>query len=216
MKIFRAKSKFNDIIVLETQTWGKALFLNNELQSTERDQEIYHRALCFNAMQPAARHVLVLGAGEGSTARMILNSGPDKQVAMVEIDQKVIDVCREHIPSMSGTVWDNPRLHLIIDDAFTFVNQCSERFDAVVSDLSSPSPDGISEPLYTKHFYSKVKDILKPGGIFVTQATHRPDRYWKEFKEAFPQSGTWSEWVPSFGVPWHFFGGIYESKLKLA
>lgn len=216
MKQLRTLSLYNDIIILDTATWGKALILNGELQSTEADQHIYHRALCFNAMQPAAKHVLVLGGGEGSTARMILNSGHDKQVAMVEIDQTVVDVCKRYIPSMGGTVWENPRLHLIIDDAFSFVGNCQERFDAIISDLSSPTPGGISDPLYSAHFYDKVKRLLRPNGIFVMQATWRPERYWKDFKQAFPNAGTWSEWVPSFGVPWHFFGGTNESKIKLA
>ena len=215
MKIIRKQSKYNDIVVLETVTWGKALILNDELQSTERDQHIYHQALCFPAMQPAAKKILVLGAGEGSTARMILQSSPDKQVVMVEIDQMVIDVCREHIPSMGGTVWDNPRLHLIIGDAFTFVEECAEKFDVVVSDLSSPSPDSTSDPLYRDHFYGKVKNILKPNGMFVMQGTHDPKPYMKDFEKSFKKPSCWSEWIPSFGVPWYFIGGVYESKIIL-
>lgn len=216
MKQLRSLSRFNDIIILDTATWGKALILNGELQSTEADQEIYHRALCFNAMQPAAKHVLVLGGGEGATARMILNSGQDKQVAMVEIDPEVVSVCRQYIPSMGGTVWDNPRLHLIFDDAFTFVDNCQEKFDAIISDLSSPAPGNTSDPLYSLHFYEKVKRLLRPNGIFVMQATYKPERYVADFKKAFPNAGVWSEWIPSFGVPWYFMGGSYESKIKLA
>jgi len=214
-KIFRCQSKFNDIIVVDTASWGKCLILNNELQSAEADQQLYHRALCFSALTQATKHILVLGGGEGSTAKMILNADPDKRVVMVEIDQMVVDVCKEQIPSMGGSVWENPRLKLIIDDAFTFVEQCTEKFDAVISDLSSPTPNSTSDPLYTAHFYSKVRGILKPNGLFVMQATHRPSRYWEDFQSAFPKHNRWSEWIPSFAVPWHFFGGIYEPKIKL-
>lgn len=216
MKLFRTKSKYNDIIVLETATWGKCLILNGELQSAESDQHLYHKALCFNAMQPMAKNVLVLGAGEGATAKMLLASHPEKKVCMVEIDQKVIDVCKEHIPSMGGTVWENPRLNLVIDDAFLFVDKCTEKFDIVVSDLSSPIIDGSMEEGFTKKFYTKVKSVLRPGGLFIMQATHRPNIYWDDFQSEFVEPGAWSEWIPSFGVPWYFMGGKYEPKITLA
>lgn len=207
MRIFRDKSEFNEILVVNTATWGKALILNGELQSTEKDQDIYHRSLCYGAMQPSARNILVLGGGEGATANLILKSGENKQVVMVEIDQKVVDICKSQIPSMGQNVWTDPRLTLIIGDAYAFVDKFTEQCDVIVSDLSSPTFDGISEQLFQKNFYEKVKKILRPGGLFLMQATDRPHLYWKDFKEAFPRSQQWSEWIPSFGVPWYFFGG---------
>lgn len=210
MRVFRTKSEFNEIMVVDTATWGKALILNGELQSTEKDQEIYHRSLCYGAMQPSARNILVLGGGEGATANLILQSGELKQVVMVEIDQKVVDVCKERIPSMGQNVWNDPRLTLIIGDAYAFVEKFNEQCDVVVSDLSSPTVDGISEDLFSREFYKSVKKVLRPGGLFVMQATDRPHIYWKDFKEAFPRSQQWSEWIPSFGVPWYFFGGVNE------
>lgn len=208
MRVFRDKSEFNEIMIVDTATWGKALILNGELQSTEKDQEIYHLSLCYGAMQPSAKNILVLGGGEGATANLILKSGKDKQVVMVEIDQKVIDICKERIPSMGQNVWDDPRLTLIIGDAYAFVEKFNEQCDVVVSDLSSPTVDGISEDLFSREFYKSVKKVLRPGGLFIMQATDRPHIYWKDFKEAFPRSQQWSEWIPSFGVPWYFFGGI--------
>lgn len=207
MRIFRDKSEFNEILVVNTATWGKALILNGELQSTEKDQEIYHRSLCYGAMQPSARNILVLGGGEGATANLILKSGQNKQVVMVEIDPKVVAVCKSQIPSMGQDVWTDPRFTLIIGDAYAFVDKFTEQCDVIVSDLSSPTADGISEQLFQKNFYEKVKKILRPGGLFLMQATDRPHLYWKDFKEAFPRSQQWSEWIPSFGVPWYFFGG---------
>ena len=214
-EIFRCQSKYNDIVIVDTATWGKALILGGELQSTEKDHHIYDRALCFSAMTNSMKHILVLGSGEGSVARMILKSDPDKRVAMVEIDQTVVDVCKKEIPSMGGSIWEHPNLNLIIDDAFAFVDKCSEKFDAVISDLSSPFPGSSSDPLYGPQFYDKVKSILKPKGLFVMQATWKPDRYIKGFQSSFSNVQAWSEWVPSFGVPWYFFGGSYEPKIKL-
>lgn len=208
MKLFRDQSEFNEIIIADTRTWGKALILNGELQSTEGDQHIYHEALCSLVNQPGAKNVLILGGGEGATADRILKYAPAKQVIMVEIDQKVVDLCKEHMPSLGNQVWDNSRLHLVIGDAFKFVEETSEVCDAIVSDLSSPIIDGTSERLFYADFYTKVKRILKPRGLFVMQATDQPEKYWSDFKKSFQSAIMWSEWIPSFGTPWYFFGGL--------
>jgi hypothetical protein len=51
--------------------------------------------------------------------------------------------------------------------------------------------------------------------MFVMQATHKHEQYVKDFSEVFQKTACWSEWIPSFGVPWYFFGGVYESKIEL-
>lgn len=208
MRLFRDQSEFNEIVVVDTATWGKALILGGELQSTEGDQHLYHEALCSLVNQSAAKHILVLGGGEGATADRILKYAPNKQVVMVEIDQKVVDVCKEQMPSLGNKVWDDPRLHLVIGDAFKFVEDTTEVYDAVISDLSSPVVDGSSEPLFHADFYEKVKKILRPRGLFVMQATGKPDLFWPDFRKSFDKAIMWSEWVPSFGMPWYFFGGL--------
>lgn len=208
MRLFRDKSEFNEIIIADTKTWGKALILDGELQSTEGDQHIYHEALCSLTNQSGAKNILVLGGGEGATADRILKYGADKQVIMVEIDQKVVDLCKEHMPSLGNKVWEDPRLHLVIGDAFKFVEETTEIYDAVISDLSSPVVDGSSELLFSADFYEKVKKILRPRGLFVMQATGRPELYWSDFKRSFDKAVVWSEWVPSFQIPWYFFGGL--------
>lgn len=208
MRILRDKSEFNDILVVNTKTWGKALILNGELQSTQADQDIYHQALCYDVGQTKAEKVLVLGGGEGATANLIIQKSKDSQVVMVEIDRKVVDICRREMPEMGGNVWTNPRFNLVIGDAYKFVKEFDDKCDAIVSDLSSPTVDGISESMFQKEFYKDVKRILRPGGLFVMQATDRPYLYWSDFKAAFPHSDRWSEWIPSFSVPWYFFGGI--------
>jgi spermidine synthase len=86
---------------------------------------------------------------------------------MVEIDRTVVDLCREHMPSLSDGAFDDPRADLIITDGLKFVAETDRRFDVIIVD--STDPIGPGEVLFSETFYGDCKRCLTPGGIVVTQ-----------------------------------------------
>lgn len=99
----------DNVLLAESPVFGKMLFLEGELQSTEFDEAIYHEHLIHPAVQKALKkfdeekgrvgdlRVLVLGGGEGATVRELLRYPKElvKEVVWVDIDKDLVEKCRE-------------------------------------------------------------------------------------------------------------------------
>ena len=204
---------FQHLQICESATQGKVLLLDGTWQSCTRDEFIYHEALVHPAMLACAqpRSVLILGGGEGATAREVLRWSSVQRVVMVDIDAEVVEACREHLPEMHGGAFDDPRLQLRVTDALELLNSTDERWDVVISDLSDPLEEGPSFQLFTQEYFSKARRVLAPGGAFVVQAgTVGPAEVDKHARLHATVAACWEHtesyqaFVPSFGTPWSF------------
>lgn len=210
--VYSGRSKYQDIIVIETYEYGLALVLDGKTQSTELDEFIYHEALVHPAMilHGAPRKVLILGGGEGATLREALKYGSVERAVMVDIDEEVIRVCREHMRFMNEGVFDDKRVNLVIGDALDYVFNTNETFDVIIADLSDPIVEGPSYKLYTREFYARVGEILSPNGVFVTQATsptNTPETHaviYSTARSVFPKTAYYHIFMPSFEALWGF------------
>ena len=171
--LYSGKTRYQQVDVVETYSFGKCLFLDGKLQSSEYDEYVYHEALVHPAMMthPDPRRVLVIGGGEGATIREVLRYPSVERVVMVDLDKEVVDVCRRYMPEWSRGAFEDPRVELVIEEGRKFVRECGEEFDVVILDLTDPTPDSPSVYLYTREFYEMVKRRLGEEGVMVTQAT---------------------------------------------
>lgn len=164
------QSPYQKIDVVETEDFGRVLILDGVMQTSERDEFYYHEMLAHPAMivAPSVRRVLVIGGGDGGAVSQVLRHPGVEHVVMVEIDRRVVEVCREHLPSI-GTAWDDPRLELLFDDGVRYVKEAAvDPFDVVILDGSDPV--GPSAGLFDESFYRGCSRVLKPGGIFALQS----------------------------------------------
>ena len=167
--LFEGRSENQHVAVVDNGTFGRALYLDGVLQTTERDEFIYHEML---AHLPILAHghassVLIIGGGDGGMLEEALKHKSVETVTMVEIDPSVVTMCREHLPSICGDAFDDPRLDLVFADGVDYVRSTDRRFDVAIID--STDPIGPGEVLFTESFYQAGKGILKEGGILVTQ-----------------------------------------------
>jgi spermidine synthase len=171
--LFHGRSDYQEIQVLEYEELGKALVLDGKTQSTIYDEFVYHEALVHPAMilHGIPRKVLILGGGEGATAREVLRFKTVERVVMVDIDPVVIEVAKKYLPEWHRGAFDDPRLELIIEDGYEYIINEGEKFDVIIADLADPLEAGPAYKLYVKEFYEAVKRRLNPGGVFVTQST---------------------------------------------
>ncbi|MBC7364791.1 MAG: polyamine aminopropyltransferase [Candidatus Aminicenantes bacterium] len=162
------KSKFQRIEIIENQFFGKVLFLDGLVQTTEKDEFFYHEMLVHPALacHPHPARVLIIGGGDGGALREALKH-PVEKVWLVEIDQEVIRACEQHFPWLEEALADS-RAELAIADGFDFIQQTRDRFDVIIVDSSDPV--GPSAVLHARNFYQKLKKVLKPDGIIVAQA----------------------------------------------
>ena len=89
---------------------------------------------------------------------------------MVDLDREVVELCREHLPNHHRGSFDDPRLHLLHEDALAYLEGVDEPFDVAVIDVPDPLEGGPAYLLYTLEFYRLVASRLAPGGLMVTQA----------------------------------------------
>lgn len=166
--LYEKKSAFQKIEIVENDFYGRVLFLDGLVQTTEKDEFFYHEMLVHPALAclPRPEKVLVIGGGDGGALREVLRH-PVKKAWLVEIDQEVIRACEKYFPWLDSALSD-PRAELAIADGFDFIQKTSERFEAIIVDSSDPV--GPSAILHARDFYLKLKKVLKPGGVIVAQA----------------------------------------------
>ncbi len=170
--LYQGRSRFQTIEIFETFAFGKMLVLDGKVQSSEKDEFIYHEALVHPAMitHPNPERVFVAGGGEGATLREVLVHNTVKKVTMVDIDEEVIRTCRELLPSFHQGSFDDPRAEVIYIDAQRYLRESEEKFDVIILDLPDPIEEGPAYLLYTQSFYRLVKSRLKKEGILCLQS----------------------------------------------
>ena len=171
--IVRENSDYQRVVVTSGPT-GVRLYLNGNLQFHSRDEYRYHEALVHPALaaQGAPRKVLVLGGGDGMAVREVLRYPGVEQVVLVELDPHIVALFRDHalLRRLNDDSLHSPKLRIVQADAFTWLEQHDEMFDAIVIDFPDPTNFSLGK-LYTTTFYERVDRHLAAGGFAVVQTT---------------------------------------------
>jgi spermidine synthase len=167
--LFEDETEHQHLVLFENRTFGRVLALDNVIQTTERDEFIYHEMLTHVPIlaHGAVRRILIIGGGDGGMLEETLKHPGVERVTLVEIDPGVIEFSRKYLGSICRDAFDDPRLELVIADGVEYVAETAERFDLAIVD--STDPIGPGEVLFTERFYRGCKRVLAPGGILVTQ-----------------------------------------------
>ena len=165
--LYKGKSDFQEIVVIENPYFGKMLILDGVVQITERDEFFYHEMLVHVLMHahPNPRNVVVIGGGDGGAVREVLKHAAVEKVYFIEIDEEVITVSKQFFPSVASRVSD-PRVEIHCMDGAEFVKSRSGDIDAIIVD--STDIVGFAKSLFTVEFFKSVKDSLTEEGMFVS------------------------------------------------
>jgi spermidine synthase len=101
--LFESKTDHQHLVIFHNAAFGRVLALDGIVQTTERDEFIYHEMLTHVPIlaHGKVRHVLVVGGGDGGILREALRHDEVEQITQVEIDHQVIDLCRRYLPGHS-------------------------------------------------------------------------------------------------------------------
>ncbi len=168
-QLYRDKTEHQDLVIFENSAFGRVMALDGVVQTTERDEFIYHEMLTHVPLfaHGDARSVLIIGGGDGGMLREVARHPGVEKITMVEIDAGVVNFCRQYLPAHSNGAYDDPRFTLVIDDGVNFVSQTEQKFDVIISDCTDPIGPG--ESLFTSDFYAGCLRCLNEDGIFVAQ-----------------------------------------------
>ncbi|MGP9821198.1 polyamine aminopropyltransferase [Salinarimonas sp. NSM] len=163
------KTDLQELVVFDNASFGRVLALDGVIQLTERDHHVYHEMIAHVPVlaHGAVRDALVIGGGDGGALRELLwHAGV--RVTLVEIDPRVIETARAHLPFVCGDAFDHARAEIVVGDGLAFVRDTDRRFDVIVVD--STDPVGPAAALFGEGFYRDCARRLAPGGVLVTQA----------------------------------------------
>jgi spermidine synthase len=202
-------SPFQRVTIIESERYGKGLLLDGCWMTAERQERHYHEAIVHPALCGAAQveRVLVIGGGDGGTARECLRHAGVRHLDMVEIDGLVVEWSQEHLPSIGGGCWSDPRFHLTVGDGIAWVREAeAASYDVVIVDGSDPA--GPAEGLFNRAFFEHCRRILRPGGVFATQS-ESPEAFRevhiatvKLLREVFGHADPLYGWVPMYPSGW--------------
>jgi len=240
--IAKGKTKFQEYLFFESEMHGTCISLDGDIQSCQSDEQMYHEALVHPAMltHPNPQNVLIMGGGEGATAREVLNHKSVKKVVMVDIDREFVELCKKHIPSWGEKAFNDSRLEVVYQDINIYLKESREKFDVVIGDLIDVDDwDSPVAFLYGEELYKKLKPLLNKnaiiatqGGAFDNQKSTNHIHIYNTMKKVFRDVRSYGVIVPSFYHLWgyliasddlsvleniekHFKSRVKEEELKL-
>ncbi|HKI63453.1 MAG TPA: polyamine aminopropyltransferase [Burkholderiales bacterium] len=202
------QTRFQKMAIFDTAQYGKLFRLDGFNMTSEKEEFVYHENLIHPALAAhnAPKKVLVIGGGDGGSSEEALKHPSVEQVTMVEIDEDVIRVAKEHFGAVHNGVFDNPKLRLLIEDGMRFVRETSEKFDLIALDLNDPM--GPAEALYSTEFFQQLRHTLAPGGALVLHIgspVARPDRVAElaqRLNGVFRIVRPYTMYIPLYGSLW--------------
>lgn len=162
-RIFDEHSKYQHIEVYETEDLGNMLVLDGAVQLTDKDNFIYHEMITYPALAISKKSddVLIIGGGDGGTAKEVLKFNKHANVELVDIDEKVIEVSKRFFPEVSSAL---NKINVVIDDGIEFVKRSDKKRDIIIVDSTDPTP--LAEGLFSKEFYEYIHKL---SSILVAQ-----------------------------------------------
>ncbi len=174
--LHREQTGQHELLIFENRLFGRVLTLDGAIQTTEADEYIYHEMLAHPAVLArkaslgvaagAGLDILIVGGGDGGCLREVLRH-PEVRATQVEIDPRVVELAKTHLPALSDGAFEDPRAELVIADGARFVADTDRRFDVAIVDSTDPVGPGAA--LFSEQFYANCKRCLKDGGVLITQ-----------------------------------------------
>ncbi len=205
--VYSTSSPYQRIVITRNKRELR-LFLNGNLQFSSADEYRYHEALVHPALSSlqTPQKVLVLGGGDGLAVREILRYPSVQQITLVDLDAAVTKLfsSQEVLMSINRSSLLNKKVKVVNADAFAWIRENKDQFDAVVIDFPDPSGFSVGK-LYSTVFYSLLKKSMKPDAIAVIQSTSpyvAPKSFWcvdTTLQSVGFHTRPYHNFVPSFG-----------------
>lgn len=171
--IYRDQTAYQRIVMTRNGR-DVRLFLDGNLQFSSRDEYRYHEMLVHPVMEAARSHetILVLGGGDGMVARELLQYDDVQEIIVVDLDPAITDLAKTHplLREINADALNDPRVQVVNQDAYTYVEDSERLFPVVIIDLPDPNNESLSK-LYSQTFYRMLRQRLTRDGLFITQAT---------------------------------------------
>jgi len=209
-KLHEQQTEYQHLEVLDTHAYGRMLVLDGAIQTTVKDEFVYHEMISLVPLNshPNPENVLVVGGGDGGAIREIAKHPKVKKATLVDIDQAVIDTSKKYFPEISSAL-THSKVEVRVEDGIKHIAESKGQYDVIIVD--STDPVGPAVGLFEHGFYQGIFEALKDDGIFVAQ-TESPfltskliKGIFSDIKSIFPITKLYLAYVPTYpGGMWSF------------
>jgi len=209
--IYTQQTPYQKIVV--TAHNGRIQFyINGAIQFDSIDEHRYHESLVHPVMLTAKAHenILIIGGGDGMALREVLKYQDVQRVTLVDLDSAITTLFKTHptLSSLNSHAYDNPKVTVVNQDAWKYIEQSQLLYDVIIIDLPDPNNISLSR-LYSRSFYHLLKKQLSKVGAIVTQASspmYTPKAFWsidQTINDTGLKTLPYHTYIPSFGE-WGF------------
>ena len=207
------KSKVGQHIeILDLEQFGKALFIDNEIQVAESDEHLYSSTFVGAGLElnQANERAAIIGGGDGGVARECI-SKKFNFIDWFELDPEVVEVCNKHLGDIGKKSTEKNSVKCVWGDAFESIKSIEDdTYDHIFVDLND---DQFCIDLAAKNMDSLVR-ILKPKGVITAQVGSQDKKpkqvqnWMNVFNENFGNTKLSRVYIPSFDCSWNFSSSI--------
>src|SRR3569623_1983577 len=123
------QSRFQHIRIFDTVANGRVMTLDDIVQITSRDESAYADMLTHLPMLEHGKveRVMIVGGGALSIADEALKHKNVKEVVLVDIDGRGIELCRELFGDINAKAFRDRRMVIEVADAFEYLGRKSSK-----------------------------------------------------------------------------------------
>jgi spermidine synthase len=154
-----------DVISIRTNGKTDASIAIDRAKPTDDEYTMVMTGLLPLAYRPDIQRAAVIGFGSGLTTATLLGSPNLTRLDTIEIEPEIVAGAKLFGP-LVAPAYDDPRSHIVIDDAKSYFARSGVRYDLIISEPSNPWVSGVAS-LFTVEFYAQVKRQLASRGLFV-------------------------------------------------
>lgn len=207
------QSPFQKIDIIESFYYGRCLVLDGKMQCSQVDEFIYHEALIHPPMitHPNPKNIIIIGGGDLAALREILKYKGVEKVVLVDIDNRVVELCKQHLPSFHQNVFNDKRVQILNLDGRRYIEDSDEKFDVVIIDISEPLEGSPAYLLFTEEFYKVIEKHFSPNGILSVQSgTTNPCKLlsytsvYKTLQQVFQKLSPYQAFIYAYATSWGF------------
>lgn len=204
---------FQKVKIVVFKNYGKSLLLNDRIQSTEKDEFIYHESLVFPAFSyfPEIKKVLSIGGVNGGIERELLKINSVETIKFIDVDEEASKLARIYLPHMFG----KNDMKKVIEYSYStnpaeIINtEKSKNWDFIINDFPDALENSYCTSLYSLDYFNLIQSKLSEKGITVFQLgslnNYKADFFKTNYFKlcsVFKAVKLYTVYVPSFGCSW--------------
>ena len=194
--------------ILNIEEFGNALFIDDELQVSEKDEKLYSSTFVKSGTRICKKTGIaaVIGGGDGGVVRECLQNNFNF-VDWFELDPQVVELSYKHLPKITSRIKKSNKVKSYWGDAFKSIKSIEDsKYDHIFVDLND---DQYCIDL-AKRNMKGLKRILKKGGALTAQVgcqDKKPKQvknWTKVLETSFGNTNLSEIFIPSFDCRWNF------------